>query len=62
MELRQYFTVLWRWLWLIVLGTLLAGGTAYLVSRNMTPHLPRLDYPCSSTRPVILPSLTTPRS
>ena len=37
MELRQYFTVLWRWLWLIVLGTLLAGGTAYLVSRNMTP-------------------------
>jgi len=36
-ELRQYFTVLWRWLWLIVLGTLLAGGTAYLVSRNMTP-------------------------
>ncbi len=37
MELRQYFTVIWRWLWLIVLGTLLAGGTAYLVSRNMTP-------------------------
>jgi capsular exopolysaccharide synthesis family protein len=36
-ELRQYFTVIWRWLWLIVLGTLLAGGTAYLVSRNMTP-------------------------
>jgi len=36
-ELRQYFTVLWRWLWLIVLGTLLAGGTAYLVSRNMPP-------------------------
>lgn len=37
MELRQYFAVIWKWLWLIVLGTLLAGGTAYLVSRNMTP-------------------------
>jgi capsular exopolysaccharide synthesis family protein len=37
MELRQYFAVIWRWLWLIVLGTLLAGGTAYLVSRNMIP-------------------------
>jgi len=36
-ELRQYFAVIWRWLWLIVLGTLLAGGTAYIVSRNMTP-------------------------
>ena len=28
MELRQYFTVIWRWLWLIVLGTFLAGSTA----------------------------------
>ena len=37
MELRQYFAVIWRWLWLIVLGTLLAGGTAYVVSLNMTP-------------------------
>lgn len=37
MELRQYFAVIWRWMWLIVLGTLLAGGTAYLVSLNTTP-------------------------
>lgn len=37
MELRQYFAVIWKWLWLIVLGTLLASGTAYLVSRNMAP-------------------------
>jgi len=36
-ELRQYFAVIWRWMWLIVLGTVLAGGTAYVVSRNMTP-------------------------
>ncbi|HID86197.1 MAG TPA: polysaccharide biosynthesis tyrosine autokinase [Anaerolineae bacterium] len=37
MELRQYFAVIRKWLWLIVLGTLLCGSTAYLVSRNMTP-------------------------
>ena len=37
MELRQYFIVIWKWLWLIVLGTLLAGVTAFLMSRNMTP-------------------------
>lgn len=37
MELRQYFTIILRWLWLIVLGTLLAGGTAYVVSKNTTP-------------------------
>ncbi len=32
MELRQYFTVIWKWLWLIGLATILAGGTAGLVS------------------------------
>ena len=37
MELRQYFTIILRWLWLIVLGTVLAGGTAYVVSKNTTP-------------------------
>lgn len=37
MELRQYFAVIWRWLWLIVLGVILAGGTAYVVSDNMVP-------------------------
>jgi non-specific protein-tyrosine kinase len=37
MELRQYAAIVWKWLWLIVLGTVLAGGTAFLVSRNMTP-------------------------
>ena len=37
MELRQYFAVIRKWLWLIVLGTVLAGGTAFVVSRNMTP-------------------------
>jgi len=37
MELRQYFVVIWRWLWLIVLGTILAGGTGYVVSKNTAP-------------------------
>lgn len=37
MPLQRYITLLWRWVWLILLITLLAGGTAYLVSRRMTP-------------------------
>lgn len=37
MDLRKYWTILWRWSWLIALGTLLAAGTAFIVSRNMTP-------------------------
>jgi len=37
MELLEYWKIVRKWLWLIVLGTLLAGGTAYVVSRNMTP-------------------------
>jgi len=36
-ELRQYLAVIRRWLWLIVLGTFLAGGTALVVSFLMTP-------------------------
>lgn len=37
MELRQYSSILLKWLWLIILGTLLAGATAFLVSKMMTP-------------------------
>jgi capsular exopolysaccharide synthesis family protein len=37
MELRQYLGILRKWAWLIVLGTLLAGGTAFAVSKAMTP-------------------------
>jgi len=36
-ELRQYLAIIRKWLWLIVLGTALAGGTAFLVSRHMIP-------------------------
>ncbi len=37
MELRSYIALVRRWLWLIVLCTLLAGGIAYLTSRQATP-------------------------
>ncbi|MCD6291040.1 MAG: protein tyrosine kinase, partial [Anaerolineae bacterium] len=37
LDLRQYFAIIWRWLWLILLSTILAGGTAFLVSRHMAP-------------------------
>ncbi|MBU0494539.1 MAG: hypothetical protein KKA73_27615 [Chloroflexi bacterium] len=37
MELRQYAAIAWKWLWLIVLGTALAGGTAWIVSFNLPP-------------------------
>lgn len=36
-ELRQYIALLRRWLWLLVLATLLAGVAAYVASRQMTP-------------------------
>lgn len=37
LELRRYAVILWRWLWLIALGAVLAGGTAYVTSRQQTP-------------------------
>lgn len=37
MEIKRYFELLWRWAWLIILGALIAGGAAYLISRNTTP-------------------------
>jgi capsular exopolysaccharide synthesis family protein len=37
LELKEYLTIIRHWAWLIVLGTAVAGGTAYVVSRNTTP-------------------------
>ncbi len=37
MELRRYFSLFRKWLWLIVLGALVAGGIAYAVNRASTP-------------------------
>ena len=36
-DIRQYLALFRRWLWLIVLVTILAGGAAYLVSRQIHP-------------------------
>ncbi|MCA9935806.1 MAG: polysaccharide biosynthesis tyrosine autokinase [Ardenticatenaceae bacterium] len=37
MELREYVSLFLRWLWLIVLGALVAGASAFLISRSQTP-------------------------
>jgi len=37
MELRQYAALIKRWLWLILLGTILAAGSAYFVSSMQVP-------------------------
>ncbi len=37
MEIKRYFQIFWRWAWLIVLGALVAGGVAFLISKNTTP-------------------------
>ena len=36
-ELKKYGTILWHWAWLIVLGTLLGAGIAFVSSRLTTP-------------------------
>jgi succinoglycan biosynthesis transport protein ExoP len=37
MDLRDYWYLLRKWLWLVILGALLVGGLGYIISRNMTP-------------------------
>ena len=37
MEIRQYFFIIQRWLWLIVLGAILAGATTFLVNQAQEP-------------------------
>lgn len=37
MDIKDYISLVWRWAWLIVLGVLVAGSAAYIVSRNTTP-------------------------
>ena len=44
-ELKKYGTILWHWAWLIVLGTLLGAGIAFVSSRLTTPV-----YSASTTR------------
>lgn len=37
MQLQHYTWVLWHWLWLILLGTVICTGTTYVISSDMTP-------------------------
>ena len=37
MELRQYAAIIWKWLWLIILGMLMVGIIALVVSLRMPP-------------------------
>lgn len=37
LELMQYVRILWRWMWLVVLGVTLAGTTAFVVSKLTRP-------------------------
>ncbi len=37
LDLRAYFYLLWSWAWLIVLAAALAGATAFIMSKRMTP-------------------------
>ena len=37
MELRELSRIIWKWLWLIVLATIVAAGGAYFASQYITP-------------------------
>jgi polysaccharide biosynthesis transport protein len=37
LDIRQYVALFIQWAWLIILATVLAGGAAFLVSKQMTP-------------------------
>jgi polysaccharide biosynthesis transport protein len=36
-DVQRYLSLLWRWAWLLALATILAGGTAFVVSSRTTP-------------------------
>ncbi len=38
MEIKGYIALIWRWVWLIILGVVVAGGSAYFISKNATPY------------------------
>lgn len=37
MDIRRYVSLVWKWAWLVVLGAAVAGGTAWLTTRNEVP-------------------------
>ena len=36
-DLEKFISALWHWAWLIILATILAGVTAFIVSNKITP-------------------------
>lgn len=52
MELKQYIYLMRKWVWLIALGAMAAGGTAFVGTFNMKPI-----YEASSTLRISSPSL-----
>lgn len=36
MEVKRYLSLIWRWAWLVVLGIIISGGGAFIISKNMT--------------------------
>ena len=37
MQIRHYARVIWRWLWLILLGMLICAGATYFISKKTAP-------------------------
>jgi len=37
MDIRKIFNIFKRWIWLLVLGALVAGGVGYYLSNQETP-------------------------
>lgn len=37
MELRKYFSIIWKWWWLILLAVLIASASSYYASKKMIP-------------------------
>jgi capsular exopolysaccharide synthesis family protein len=37
MELQRYWAVIWKWIWLIIIGMLVSGGISYFLSQRMEP-------------------------
>ena len=53
MDIKQLFSIFKRWLWLVVLGTIIGGGLGYYLSSRQTPIYQ------ARARFVILPSAQT---